>query len=158
LFGRLYSNLSISSATFVKNKAARPFGVAEFKIMFDSAAMNPVVMLCNEAREIKLVKIYKGLWRLVPSVTGEQVETEATSINDLANYLIKNNLVVTLLDKVVETKGSKDPLDGAIMEMKENPSKIVPPTEGDVSITDKRVADVTPEELGDELLEEKPEE
>lgn len=148
----------VSSVTFVKNKAGRPFGVAEFKILFDSASMNPVVMLCNEARALKLIKPYKGLLRLVPDVTGEVVETETTNIVDLANYLIKNDMVITLLDKVIEVKDSKEPLDGAIMEMKDDPSKIVSPTVGEVSMVDKKVADASAEDLADEIKEEQPEE
>jgi len=148
----------VSSVTFVKNKAGRPFGVAEFKIMFDSASMNPVVMLCNEARALKLIKPYKGLLRLVPDVTGKVVETDTTSIVDLANYLIKNNLVITLLDKTIEAKGSKEPLDGAITEMKDDPSKIVSPVVGDVSMDDKKVEDALAEDLADEIQEQPPEE
>jgi recombination protein RecA len=149
----------ISSVTFVKNRVGRPFGRAEFKIIFDSASMNPVVMLCNEARGLKLIRPYKGLLRLQAEVTGEVVETGKTSILELADYLVKNNLVVPLLDKVIEAKDDpKEPLDGAILEMKDNPAKIVSPTEGDVSIDAEKVADASVDELAEDLKEEKPDE
>jgi recombination protein RecA len=145
----------ISTVTFVKNKAARPFGKAEFKIIFDSASMNPVVMLCNEARTLKLIKPYKGLLRLQESVTGEVVETKTTTLVEFADFLIKNELVIPLLDKVVMEK--QESLDEAILEMKSDPKKIVSPTEGDISLNSKRVDDASVDEIEDELKEEKPE-
>ena len=151
----------ITSATFVKNKVARPFGKAEFRIIFDAASMNPVMMLCNEARNYKLVRPYKGIMRIHEDVTGETVETGTTTILDFADYLVKNNLVLPLLDKVIEAAkdaNAKEPLDGAILEMKEDPSKIVSPSlNTDISIEAKKVDDASIDEVADELKEEKPE-
>jgi len=149
----------ISAVTFIKNRVARPFGRAEFRIIFDPSSMNPVVMLCNEARNLKLIKPYKGLLRIQEEVTGETVETGATTILDVADFLVKNKLVIPLLEKVEEAKiDPKDQLDGIILEMKENPSKIVSPIGGDISLVDKRVDDASPEELVGDIKEEKIEE
>lgn len=149
----------VSEVVFVKNKTARPFGRAFFKIIHDSCSMNPVVMLCNEARSLKLIKPRNGMFRLQPEVTGELVETGATTIPELADYLIKNKLVIQLLDKSIDAKAD-DPtspaLDEAITDMKNNPSLIVSPT-GDISVDVNRAEDATPEELADEIKEDPPE-
>lgn len=144
----------ISSVTFVKSKVAKPFGRAEFKIIFDAASLNPVVMLCNEARNLKYIKPYKGLLRLNESVTGETIETNTTTIMEFADFLVKNNLVVKLIEKIEEEKSD---LDEAILEMKKDPKKIFSPVEGDISMNDKRVDDALPDELAEDLKEEKPE-
>jgi len=145
----------ITSVTFVKNRVARPFGKAEFKIIFDVASLNPVVMLINESRNLKLIRPYKGILRLTENVTGEVVETGAINTLQLADYLVKNNLVLPLLKKAME---KKEDLDGAITEMKDNPSKIISPIEGDIAMADKRVDDANPDELSDDIKEEAPEE
>jgi recombination protein RecA len=146
----------VSSVTFVKNKTARPFGSAEFKIIFDSASLNPVVMLCNALKADKMIKTYKGLFNISKGVLGkDKIETSATTLIELADYLVKNNLVITLLDKLIESI-ENDPtansLDEAILEMKEDPSKIVSPSQVtiDVSkIADAKVEDIDPEDLED---------
>ena len=151
----------ITSATFVKNKVARPFGKAEFRIIFDAASMNPVMMLCNEARNYKLVRPYKGIIRIHEDVTGETVETGTTTTLELADYLVKNNLVLPLLEKVIEKAkedNTKEPLDEAILELKENPSKIASPSENsDISIEAKKVDDASIDEVEVDLKEEEPE-
>jgi len=146
----------ISEATFVKNKVARPFGRATFKIIFDAAALNPVVMLCNAAKTAKLIKTYNQLFNIPKDVlNSKKIETGAASILELADYLIDNNLVLPLLDKVIEAYDDDKELgelDGAILEMKEDPTKIISPKSASVS-TDKAV-DATEEELGDEAKDE----
>lgn len=150
----------VSEVVFVKNKCAPPYGRAEFKIIHDACSMNPVVMLCNEARSLKLVKPRNGLFRLQPEVTGDMIETGATTMPELADYLIKNNLVLKLLDKAVEAK-AEDPtapaFDESITDMKENHDLIVSPTGSDISIDVKKVEDANPEELAEDLKEEAPE-
>ena len=150
----------VSEVVFVKNRVARPFGRAEFRIIYDSCSMNPVVMLCNEARAAKLIKPRNGLFRLQPEVTGTLVEMGATTIPEVADYLVKNNLVIALLDKVVDERGNDPtatPLDDAILDMKNNPKLIVSPTLGDIILNADKVEDADPKELEADLKEEAPE-
>lgn len=145
----------ISTATFVKNKSARPFGRAEFKIVFDAAALNPVVMMAQELKTLKLISIYKGVLRIKKGVLDNKdtIETGATSMVELADYFIKNNLVLQLLDVLIEEHSidpTVDPLDDAILEMKTNPATIVSPTNASFSAEEVEV----PEEEVEVLQEE----
>ena len=144
----------VSSVTFVKNKTARPFGKAEFKIVFDSTSLNPVVMLCNALKSDKMIRVYKGLFNIPKGIlTKDKIETGTTTMVELADYLIQEGLVITLLDKLLESledDPTAEALDGAILEMKEDPSKIVSPSDN-VSMDDKRVDDANEDELKDEL-------
>jgi len=118
-----------SYVKFVKNKVARPFGECEINILFDENAFNPVVMLANMARKMKVIKVYKQQFRI------DKEETGAYTILDLANYLIKENRVIEIIEKtaaaIEENPVDKDNkeivLDEAILEMKEDFSKIVSP-------------------------------
>ena len=145
-----------SEVTFVKNKTARPFGRAEFRIIFDQASLNPVVMLCNAARGLKLVKTYGGLFNIDKEVTGKKIETGKASLVEVADYLVANDLVIPLLDKVIEENGNdptNEAIDDAIMEMKTDPSKIVSPMDLNAKIGAEQLADVDPKELGDDAKE-----
>ena len=147
----------ISTVTFVKNKTARPFGKAEFQIVFDPKSLNPVVMLCNAAKFDKLVKPYKGLLNISKGVLGkDKIETGASTVVELADYLISENLVLPLLDKLIESTENDptaEPIDGAILEMKEDPSKIVSPT-NNVIFEAKKVEDADIEEISELDIEE----
>lgn len=119
----------ISSVKFVKNKVASPFGECEFKIVFNETAANPVVMLCNEAKTAKIISTYKKEFRIDKEPTG------CYDISELADYVIKNNLVLDLIEKVekdieenpMDKENNERVLDDAILEMKTDPSKIVSP-------------------------------
>jgi recombination protein RecA len=147
----------ISTVTFVKSKVARPYGKAEFKIIFDAKSLNPVVMLCNAARSAKLVRPFKDILNISKGVLGDdKIETGTTSATDLADYLIKNNYVIPLveaLERAVEEDGTLDPIDGAILEMKEDSSKIVSPKDG-VILESKQLSDASLAEIGDDSKEE----
>jgi recombination protein RecA len=121
----------ISTATFVKNKVARPFGKAEFKIIFDAKALNPVVMMCNDARSTGLIKPYKGVLKISKGVLEDDaIETGTTTIIDLADYLVTNNRVLPLLEKLIEAHQEDptlEPIDASVLEMKEDPTKIISP-------------------------------
>jgi recombination protein RecA len=150
----------ISKITFVKNKVARPFGQCEFKIVFDQTALNPVVMLCNHLRTAKLVKVYKGLYNIPADVFGEKIDTGATTIPELADYFIKEEKVVPMLEKLIELNEDfpiEGGIDDAIMEMKTDASKIVSPTSA-VSVKAAKIADADPAHEIDETKEEAPEE
>jgi len=149
-------------AQFIKNKVAMPFGQAEFKIIFDAKSMNPVVMLCEKARSLKLIKTFKGILSIAKDVTGEKIETDATNLVEMADYIVKNNLVITLLDKTVEAIDSceeeEEALDDIVLEMKTNPETIVSPLDGsEVALGSKKLSDATEEEIGDDAKEEVPE-
>jgi len=146
-----------SEVTFIKNKTARPFGKAEFRVIFDSNSLNPVVMLFNAGRELKLVRTYKGLFNLDKEITGEKIETGASTAIEVADYLVKNNLVIPLLDKVVERledDPTSEPLDGSILEMKTDSSKIVSPLDVNVNVGAEKLSDTNADELGDDAKEE----
>jgi len=153
-----------STVTFVKNKTAPPLGKAEFQIIFDETALNPVVMLCNALKTSKLVSIYKGLLRIKPDVLKNKkpIETGMTTMTELADYIVKNNQVISLLDALIEEVDGIDdidPIDDAILELKEDPSKIVSPVEASLEVEAEKVDDATEEELGEDLKEaELPEE
>ena len=147
----------ISTVTFVKNKTARPFGKAEFQIVFDPKSLNPVVMLCNAAKSDKLVRPYKGLLNISKGVLGkDKIETGASTMVELADYLISENLVLPLIDKLIESTENDptaEPIDGAILEMKEDPNKIVSPT-NNVIFKAKKVEDANIEEISELDVEE----
>jgi len=151
---------TISTATFVKNKLAMPFGRAEFKIINDAKSLNPVVQLCNIARGLKLIRTYNGIFNIPKEVIGKKVETGTATMPDLANYLIQNNMVITLIDKAAEeldNDPAAEPLDETILEMKKDPSKIVSPT-GDVVLSVNQIKDASTADINpDDLKEEKPE-
>jgi RecA/RadA recombinase len=151
-----------SSVTFVKNRVGRPFGRAEFKIMFDPNALNPVVMLANAARAAKLIRPYKGVLRIAKGVLEDNsVDTGMTTMVDLATYMVKNDLVLPILEKLeeaVDEDPTLDAIDGAILEMKDDPEKIVAPTTDEPTMETTKVEDADASELGDEIKEEAPEE
>lgn len=151
----------ISTVTFVKNKTARPFGKAEFKIIFDSASLNPVVMLANALKTDKLIRIYKGLFNIPKGVLGkEKIETGATSMVELAGYLIDKDLVITMLDKLIESiedDPTAEDIDEAILEMKDDSSKIVSPIDN-ATMDVKKVEDAKEEDFDPEELKEVQEE
>jgi recombination protein RecA len=123
-----------SYVKFVKNKTAAPFGECVIEIIFNEAALNPVVMLCNQARDWKLVGLRSGQFQIKKDVLNEKknLDTGVGSVAELADYLVKNNLVLTLLEayiKAVEEDGEGSP-DENLLQMKEDPSLIKSPLEG----------------------------
>ena len=154
----------LSEVTYVKNKTARPFGKAEFKVIYDSKALNPVVMLANVLKDAKLITTYKKMLRIHKNVASElfdenkAIETGTSTILELADWLIKEEKVIPLLQYLVKEleedpilKADVGTLDEAILEILEDPSKIVSPMDGDTSseIEASRVDDATEEELED---------
>jgi protein RecA len=150
-----------SRVQFIKNKIARPFGQAEFKIVFDPNALNPVVMLANALREGKMISIRNGIYSISKSIAMDYfdekkaISTGATSMVELADYFIEKNLVVKMidilekemeLDQVVQVNVGE--IDDVILEMREDPSKIISPT-GEVTIDTKQLSDISDEEQED---------
>lgn len=124
-----------SYVKFVKNKTAAPFGECIIEIIFNEAALNPVVMLCNQARDYKLIGLRSGQFQIKKDVINEKknLDTGVGSVAELADYLVKNNLVLTLLDayvKAVEEEDGDNTPDENLLKMKEDPSLIKSPLEG----------------------------
>jgi recombination protein RecA len=145
-----------SFVKFVKNKTAAPFGECIIEIIFNEAALNPVVMLCNQARDYKLVGSRSGQFQIKKDVLNEKknIDTGATSIAELADYLVKNNLVVTLIDayvKAVEDEEGDETPNEDIVKMKEDASLIKSPLEGkaiDVEVITKK------EDIVDDIVDD----
>ncbi len=127
-----------SYVTFVKNKVARPFGACKMRIVFDAAMLNPVVKLCSLARakDYKAIRMYNGVFTIDKDLVEDakkNVDTGATNIVALANYIIKENLVIPILEHCIEiekdlpedTKAPKIPKD--VKDMLDDPSLIVSP-------------------------------
>lgn len=124
-----------SYVKFVKNKTAAPFGECVIEIIFNEAALNPVVMLCNQARDYKLIGLRSGQFQIKKDVINEKknLDTGVGSVAELADYLVKNNLVLTLLDayvKAVEEEDGDNTPDENLLKMKEDSSLIKSPLEG----------------------------
>jgi len=145
-----------SYVKFVKNKTAAPFGECIIEIIFNEAAMNPVVMLCNQARNYKLIGSRNGIFQIKKDVIGEKknLETGATSIAELADYLVKNNMVVTLIDayvKAVEEDEGEEVPEELILQMKEDENLIKSPLDGksiDVEVINKK------EDIVDDIVDD----
>jgi len=121
-----------SVVKFVKNKTGRPYGQCEFTIIFDSNALNPVVMLANELKSNKLVTVYGGLLRIAKDVldNAKPIETGSATMLELANWMVNNNKVVELINALAEElkeDPTAEPLDEKILEMLEDKTKIVAP-------------------------------
>ena len=152
----------ISTATFVKNKTATPFGRAEFTIVFNATSLNPVVMLANALKSQRLVTIYKGIYRIAKDVidNSKPIDTGVADMVELADYLIENKHVLPLLDALVaDTAGdpTAEPIDDAILEMKQDPTKIVSPSKASVNAESVPVSDTEVKELEDESKEDQDE-
>ena len=147
----------ISGVTFVKNKTARPFGKAEFRVIFDSKSLNPVVMLGNALRSQKLLSTRNGLLRIAPDVldNDKPIDTGAANMVELADFLISNKYVIPLLDALLESvkdDPTAETIDDAILEMKTDASKIVSPKDTNISFEAKLAGD-DPHAADDELAE-----
>lgn len=113
---------------FVKNKTADPFGECEIQIIFKEEALHPVVKLCTEAKNNKLIGLRDGMFQIKKDVVNEKknVDTGTTTLVELADYIVKSNLVDQLLeayiDAVTEEKADKD-----ILALRDDPSMITSP-------------------------------
>lgn len=125
-----------SYVQFVKNKAARPFGECIMEIVFDKTARNPVVKLCKAAKDYKVVSLRSGTFRLSKNLFDDakkNVDTETVTTVELADYLIKNNLVEKVLNAYIEAfeeDDNDDKIDKEIYAMLEDKSLIVSPLDG----------------------------
>jgi recombination protein RecA len=93
-----------SIVKFIKNKVARPWGQAEFKIIFDESALNPVVMLANTLKSAKIISVYKGIFNISKQTAidlydeKKGIPTGCTTMVELADWLISSGNCIKLLD------------------------------------------------------------
>lgn len=146
-----------SYVKFVKNKTAPPMGECVIEIIFNEAALNPVVMLCNKAREYKLIGSRGGQFQIKKEVINDKknLDTGANSIAELADYIVKNNMVITLIDAYIKAiiANEDDDItpDESILKMKEDASLIKSPLDGksiDVEVLNKK------EDIVDNIVDE----
>lgn len=126
-----------SIVKFIKNKVARPFGECVIEIVFDETLLNPVVRMCNVAKEYKIIGKRNEEFRISKDLSDDNkpIETHTKKITELADYLVKNNLVEKILDATIAAvEESKDlmvdDVDDIIYKIKENPKLIVSPFGG----------------------------
>jgi len=142
---------------FVKNKSARPFGECVIEIVFDQTARNPVVKLCKAAKEFKIISIRDNTYRLSKELfedAKKNIDTEKKTNVELADYLVKNDLVQIVLqayiEKHVEEHDDESKIDPSILEIRDNPALIVSPMEGAIVEVDSEVApEITDQDTGD---------
>ncbi|MFA7219430.1 MAG: hypothetical protein WC119_02920 [Synergistaceae bacterium] len=124
---------------FVKNKAARPFGQCIIEIVFDHTARNPIVKLCKLAKEYKVISLREGTFRLSKDLfkgAKKNVDTGTSTSVELADYLVRENLVGKVLDafinNYIEEDGDEKKIDKDVMALKDDPSLIISPLSGAV--------------------------
>ena len=112
------------------------------------------------AKDLKIITSYKGELRLSKDFTedGKVLETKTNNMVDLADYLVKNDLVELVLDASFAEwdlvpdakKEGKDALkfDAILQKMKDDPSLIVSPLAGAVNekVDVKEINDVSEDE------------
>lgn len=127
-----------SYVLFIKNKAASPFGQCQIEIVFDQTAKNPLVKLCKEAKNYKIISLREGTFRINKSLfedAKKNVDTETKTTVELADYIQKMNLVDVIMDAYINEIKNEHGEDGLkkvdpdILSIMENPESIVSPME-----------------------------
>lgn len=165
-----------SYVQFVKNKVARPWGKCVIEIIFDATALNPVVKLANLARAsgFKAIRLKEGEWTLMKdfleTLEDDKIDTKKAMLTgaknavEMADFLIKNNMVIPLITYVndqkeadTEDKFEKIKIEKEILELLEDPSKIVSPDASVKFVAKGEVLEATPdvEEAEDKEFAEK---
>lgn len=140
-----------SYVKFVKNKVARPFGECIMEIVFDASALNPVVKLCNigKATEFKAIAVRDGEFTINKDIVEakKNLPTGTNTMVDLAKYIVRENLVVKIIEYInsikeenpeIETKLSED-----ILVMLTDPAKIIPPDADGLVLSGTLITDGT---------------
>jgi len=137
-----------SYVKFVKNKVAPPFGECELQIIFVETALHPVVKLCNESKNYKLIGTRDGLFQIKKDVIGakKNLDTGVSKMVELADYIVKNNLVDQLLEAYIEA-ATEEKADKDILAMRDDPSLITSPLDssGEVKAIEDSEASVISE-------------
>jgi recombination protein RecA len=131
-----------SYVRFIKNKVATPFGKAEIVITFDAASLNPVTQLAGLGKAEKIFSIRGGEYYVAKAfynnIKGKSetknIPTGASSYPELADYMVKNDLVLDVLEFVIDSRAGNEevmdsvaPISKEVLELKDDPSKIVSP-------------------------------
>ncbi len=133
-----------SEIKFIKNKVARPFGKCDFDIIFDPKSLNPVVMLASLLKSLKVLVLYGGLYKIEKEVfdNAKRLDTGCATFPEIADWMIQNEYVVPLIETAIERyeddptlEVDNGPIDGKILEMLEDKSKIISPNESEVEIS-----------------------
>jgi hypothetical protein len=122
-----------SYVRFIKNKTAAPMGECEIEIVFFEDAMSPIVKFCNICKDAKLIGQREGKYHIKKDVLGEKknLDTETSTIIELADYVVKNDYVGKLIrayEVLVEEGTEKN--NKYVTEIKDNPILIVSPLAG----------------------------
>lgn len=149
-----------SYVQFVKNKVAMPFGECKMEIVFDETARHPLVKLCKAAKEeYKLISIYKNEYRISKDLVKDakkNIETGATSYPELADYLIKNDMVQVMIDgyfSAVEEDPAveEDDVDKDLLRLKDDPTSATSPMSGaTVEVIQDRAPEISDEEIAED--------
>ena len=117
-----------SYVTFVKNKVGTPYGKCEIEIVFQAAMLHPTVMFCSLAKNNKLISIRNGEFYVKKSITNtpKNLNTETSTMVDLADYLVRSNLVLDILEALTELIDEEE-IGEEIMEFISNPDSITSP-------------------------------
>jgi recombination protein RecA len=155
-----------SSVKFIKNKKAPPMGECEIEIVFYAELLSPVVKLCSLAKDYKLVKMRDGQFQISKDIIDakKNLDTGATSLVELSDYIVKNDLVQKLIEaykEAIDEEGSTK-VDKMVQDMIDNPALIVSPLEGKNVVTkevkndDKLLDEISADEgeAADESVEE----
>jgi len=146
-----------SRVTFVKNKVARPFGKCEMEVIFDQLSLNPVVILANSLRASKIISVRNGTFRIKPGMVENEdtIETNTTTMPELANYLIEKEYVLPLIEKL-EEEDIEGGIDDLITQLK-NEANISAFKITDLpapKIDSKKSVDATKEEVGEDIKDQ----
>jgi len=122
----------------ITHNTAAPMGECEIEIVFFEEAMNPVVKFCNICKDAKLIGQRDGKYQIKKDVLGEKknLDTETSTIIELADYVVKNDYVNKLI-KAYEALVEEGTVNNNkyVTELKDNPSMVVSPLAGkDVKI------------------------
>jgi len=122
-----------SKVTFVKNKTAAPFGECEIEIVFLEGALNPLVKLCNLAKDYKLIGMRNSLFQIKKEVLSlaKNLDTGASTIIELADYVVKNGYVKEICDAYVAAVEEEDKkIDKSVVDLIAKPDEAVSPLAG----------------------------
>lgn len=147
-----------SGVTFVKNKVARPFGKCEMEVIFDQVSLNPVVILANSLRASKIISVRNGTFRIKPGMVENEdtIETNTTTMPELANYLIEKEYVLPLIEKL-EEEDIEGGIDDLITQLKNDAVNISAFKITDLpapKIDSKKSVDATKEEVSEDIKDQ----
>lgn len=147
-----------SNVTFVKNKVAAPMGSCTIEIVFDEAAMNPLVALCNVFKDNSLIGMREGMFQIKKDALGEKknIDTGCAAIVQLADYLVKNDLVKKMIDAYLTKVDNVVPKAvQTVLDKLSDPANVVSPLEGKIiSVEDAKTDDKLAAELQSEDKED----